>query len=494
LFVKLQPRLEFFYFSVIDRAFRKTGVRKMKKGLLIKLLAFTFVVVLFGGSTFAMQQWLPFLNGEPEAAIVDMPAQVDPLLAITADVLLQQDNVNATEKPEEEPVLAEEGTEEDAVVSSENKVSKTQTNQQSNTAQNTTKKSNTNITQNKTQNSTGATVPPSNEQAPTPASAPEPTPTPTPTPTPAPEPEPEPEPTQPTPVVEEPKPTPSSPYGTLSSRTHRLLTRVVVTNKTEETSNKVRVEVPLISSSSVYQSRRSESFSIKPTEIKTVSGTRVGIFHLGDLEPGEEVVVEIKTEIRFSLIQFRADYVPTDTKKSSSYLNASSGIESTNSQIVNLSNQLTQGLTSDWDKAQAITRWVATNIKYDASAANRNSGALAALQTRKGVCEDYAMLAAALGRAAGIPARIAYGYADSNGTNWPSNKSFSLSNYRHAWVEFSLEGRGWVPAEPTRSTSSKILFGTVQHNRYFIQNYNNMSMKSGFSGGRPSISWSESLY
>ncbi|MBS3983931.1 MAG: transglutaminase domain-containing protein [Dethiobacter sp.] len=160
--------------------------------------------------------------------------------------------------------------------------------------------------------------------------------------------------------------------------------------------------------------------------------------------------------------------------------------------IVILAQELTEKITTDWEKAEAISRWVSTNIRYDDQAANRNKGALQALQTRSGVCEDYAKLAVALARAAKILARVVYGYTD-NGNNWPANGSFALRGFRHAWVEFHLEGRGWVPAEPTRSNVSAHYFGRLPHNLYIIQNYSNISLKGSHRGGRLSVAWTDSL-
>lgn len=291
--------------------------------------------------------------------------------------------------------------------------------------------------------------------------------------------------------VEE-KTTPAKPYIIRSSRTFQMVSRIVATNTGEVVSNNVRIEVPLISTSSLYNSKQSESFSIEPAAIKTAGGTRVGVFMLGNLEPGGVVVVEIRTQVRTSIIEFLADYVPTNNNKTDSYLSAESGIESNNGQIINLSNQITQGLSSDWDQARAITHWVAANIRYDATAANRNRGALLALQTRRGVCEDYAALCVALARAANIPARIVYGYTD-NGTHWPVSGTFALRGFRHAWVEYNLAGRGWVPADPTRSNSSRLFFGTLPHNRYIVQNYNNLPLRGTFSGGNLSLSLADSL-
>ncbi|HZK25317.1 MAG TPA: transglutaminase domain-containing protein [Oscillospiraceae bacterium] len=296
---------------------------------------------------------------------------------------------------------------------------------------------------------------------------------------------------EPAPKVEEKK-TPANPYSVGSSREFRVLSQAIVKNTGDALATNVRIQVPLITTSSLYYSRRGESFSLEPTEIKSVNGTRMGVFNLGELAPGQEVSIAVHTRVRTANISFYADYVPTGGKKVTSYLGSASGIETTNGKIVSLANQLTSGLTADWDKARAITRWVATNISYNASAANRNSGALTALNSRTGVCEDYAKLSAALARAAGIPARVVYGYTDS-GSKWPSSGSLALRGYRHAWVEFHLVGRGWVPADPTRSSSSKLYFGKLPHNRYIIQNYNNQSLKGNYSGGKLSISWADSL-
>ena len=432
-------------------------MRRTKKGLSLSRALVILLVVLFGSSAFAMQQlqWMTFNAGDSVVPPTYLSVQGnEPYDGIDAGILLVAKSVpqEIIAEPQEQDVK------EDADV---------------NPAQN----DNVNVAQAPRQQS--ATPAPKVDkpqtkttQADKPAARPEA----------APQPE----------VKVAVQTTLANPYKVLSSGDYRMLTRLVVKNTSNETSNNVRIELPLVTTSSFYFTRRGESFSLEP-EVTTVNGTRVGVFSLGNLQPGEETVVEVRTQTRTLNVHFLADYVPTKGNTITSHLGATKGIESTNAQIVSLSNQLTQNLSTDWDKARAITRWVATNITYDASAANRNSGALAALQSRRGVCEDYAALCAALGRAAQIPTRVVYGYTDS-GSRWPATGAFSLSGFRHAWVEFYLEGRGWVPAEPTRSNSSNLYFGTLPHHRYIVQNYTNMSLKGNYSGGKLSISWAESLY
>jgi transglutaminase-like putative cysteine protease len=285
--------------------------------------------------------------------------------------------------------------------------------------------------------------------------------------------------------------TPTTPYSLKSSRDYTFLTKVNVKNTGEATATSIRLQVPLLSASSLYQVQKSETFSVNPSEIQNIQGTRVGVFNMGDLEPGAELVLELRYNITTSVIEFFGNYIPAPGSLPSEYLQASQGIESDNNSIINLSARLTQDLDTDWEMANAITRWVAANIKYDGASASRNGGALQALQTNSGVCEDFATLSAALARAAGIPARVVYGYADT-GTRWPQAGSFALRGFRHAWVEYYLQGRGWVPAEPTRSRTN-LYFGTLPHNRYIAQNYNDISLRANYRGGKLAITWSDSL-
>ncbi len=290
----------------------------------------------------------------------------------------------------------------------------------------------------------------------------------------------------------EAKKLPATPFSLRSPRDYNLLTKITVKNTGDTRSTGIRLQVPLLSGSSLYQGQAGDTFSIEPSEIQTQQGIRIGVFALGDLEPGAQIILELRYNVATSVIQFFDDYVPVKTGNLPTvYLQPDKKIQSNNRQITSLSARLTNGLDSDWEKAKAITHWVSQNIIYDASAANRNGGALQALQTGRGVCEDYATLSAALARAAGIPARVAYGYADS-GRRWPPVGAFSLSGFRHAWVEYYLDGYGWVPAEPTRSRT-KLYFGTLPHSGYIVQNYNDISLRGNFRGGKLAISWTDSL-
>ncbi len=71
---------------------------------------------------------------------------------------------------------------------------------------------------------------------------------------------------------------------------------------------------------------------------------------------------------------------------------------------------------------------------------------------QKGHCELYATAGALLARAAGIPARISYGWA--GGTYYEGSRLFVFrAREAHAWAEVWLKDYGWVVLDPTPPTA-----------------------------------------
>lgn len=81
--------------------------------------------------------------------------------------------------------------------------------------------------------------------------------------------------------------------------------------------------------------------------------------------------------------------------------------------ILTLASEITAGLDTEYAKLEAVYDWITTNIDYDAEkAANPaafGSGAIYALNYRRGVCHDYAELALALLEASGLEAEYLSG-------------------------------------------------------------------------------------
>lgn len=73
------------------------------------------------------------------------------------------------------------------------------------------------------------------------------------------------------------------------------------------------------------------------------------------------------------------------------------------------------------------------------------------LTNKQGFCQQYAAAMAWLVRAAGIPARVAFGF--TTGTK-REGKSYILTNQNlHAWTEVYFHEIGWVPFDPTPASS-----------------------------------------
>jgi len=69
------------------------------------------------------------------------------------------------------------------------------------------------------------------------------------------------------------------------------------------------------------------------------------------------------------------------------------------------------------------------------------------LQTREGVCQDYANLFIAMARRLEIPARYVCGYVLSGGA-----VSAEQAGASHAWVQLYLPGIGWKDFDPTNGS------------------------------------------
>ena len=108
-------------------------------------------------------------------------------------------------------------------------------------------------------------------------------------------------------------------------------------------------------------------------------------------------------------------------------------------------------------QARAIADYVRGSAKYDLNTgkmpANREDFVRWFLEeSDTGYCVHFAAAAAVLLRAAGIPSRYVEGYlvtVPESGT-----VTVALAD-AHAWVEYYLDGVGWLPLEPTPSAGSQ---------------------------------------
>ncbi len=123
-------------------------------------------------------------------------------------------------------------------------------------------------------------------------------------------------------------------------------------------------------------------------------------------------------------------------------------------EVTDLVTDLTKDAETEYDKVLAIYgHFSAKNrFKYSLQTDTAQSGPqiVAFLNSRVGFCQQYAAAMAWLARAAGIPARVAFGFTrgvQENGTWRLTNKDL------HAWTEVYFDGYGWIPFDATPASA-----------------------------------------
>lgn len=104
------------------------------------------------------------------------------------------------------------------------------------------------------------------------------------------------------------------------------------------------------------------------------------------------------------------------------------------SQAVKKASELTKGCSNGLDAVTEIYNYVIENIEYDYDKATMvQSGYLPnvdeTLNSKKGICFDYAALMTAMLRSQGIPTKLEIGYS---------------GDVYHAWINVYLEETGWI--------------------------------------------------
>ncbi len=127
------------------------------------------------------------------------------------------------------------------------------------------------------------------------------------------------------------------------------------------------------------------------------------------------------------------------------YLKPTEGIESGAPEIIAFARENEGSRRDPVFRAKSLYAAANRVLTYDATAGKVS--AVAALQRRRGSCEAYARLFAALCRASGIPARLVYGLR--LGKRELSAGEFMADDTRHIWNEVFLSGYGWIPVDPT---------------------------------------------
>lgn len=123
------------------------------------------------------------------------------------------------------------------------------------------------------------------------------------------------------------------------------------------------------------------------------------------------------------------------------YLLPTYSVQSDHPSIRALAVELVNGSRLQAEAAERVLTWIRSHINYDYSFSYPND-AISVLANRTGVCAGFANLAAALLRAAEIPAKVVTGCAT------PFGYGTGTAGGWHAWVAVYYPDAGWVMSEP----------------------------------------------
>ena len=123
--------------------------------------------------------------------------------------------------------------------------------------------------------------------------------------------------------------------------------------------------------------------------------------------------------------------------------------------VHDLAVQVTEGATTEYDKAVALQNWFREDGGFTYSLDRAPGSGIDALVSfltdgpggREGYCEQFASAMAVMARQLGIPARVAIGFLKPT----PEGRDTWVYSARdmHAWPELYFDGVGWVRFEPT---------------------------------------------
>ncbi|MFI7585665.1 transglutaminase N-terminal domain-containing protein [Spongisporangium articulatum] len=95
----------------------------------------------------------------------------------------------------------------------------------------------------------------------------------------------------------------------------------------------------------------------------------------------------------------------------------------------------------------ALVHGIYAGFRYRSGVTTVTSSLSEVLARREGVCQDFAHIAVAAIRWAGLPARYVSGYVET--TPPPGQPKLQGADASHAWVSVLVPGIGWVDLDPT---------------------------------------------
>lgn len=113
----------------------------------------------------------------------------------------------------------------------------------------------------------------------------------------------------------------------------------------------------------------------------------------------------------------------------------------------------------------AVTHVIWRDFKYAKGATSTKTTLPEVIAGRAGVCQDFAHLACAIFRCAGLPARYVSGYIETSPP--PGKPKLAGSDATHAWCSVLVPGGEWVDIDPTNNHLADSRYLTTAWGRDF---------------------------
>jgi hypothetical protein len=140
------------------------------------------------------------------------------------------------------------------------------------------------------------------------------------------------------------------------------------------------------------------------------------------------------------------------TQSVQKYLASTEQAPANNAKIKQKASELVRSSKTQFDAVQKILTWIIDHMHYVLMP--KEYDALYSYKSGKGNCQNYSHLAAALMRAAGIPARIVNGITLKEPYNIKLGGqilTLNMAQGRHSWIEVYFPSLGWMPFDPQQT-------------------------------------------
>ena len=135
------------------------------------------------------------------------------------------------------------------------------------------------------------------------------------------------------------------------------------------------------------------------------------------------------------------------------------------------------------ESVQSAMEWVSSTLTYQPGVTSVHSTLAEALESRAGVCQDFAHLLISIVRSWKVPARYVMGYLASADT-----AEIQAAAATHAWVEVLIPGKGWTGFDATQRILTNNQFIPVAVGRDYLDAAPQRgSFKGEASGGQPEV-------